>query len=477
MAHFDDLRWLDATALADLIRTRQIAAHELIEATIARSEALHPQLNAVITPMYELARAAVQQPLPSGPFAGVPFLLKDLQAAYAGVAMSAGSQWLREFKPNGDSELVKRLKRTGLIIIGKTNTPEFGLLPTTEPTRFGATKNPWDLTRTPGGSSGGSAAAVAAGIVPFAHANDGGGSIRIPAACCGLFGLKPTRGRNPLGPHFGDIYSGLVVEHAVTRSVRDSATLLDATAGYDVGDPYIAPVPVRSFAEEVVLPPGKLRIAFSTQAHTGVPVHPDCVAAVEATAQLCAELGHEVTEAAPQLHAEMLSKAFFTIWAAGCAWTIDSYAFAVGRPPADEEIEPLTRVMIALGRKRSAPEYLLAVQTLQIFARRIAQFMQSYDLFLTPVLAEPPVPLGTFDPTPDDAMAGMKRSGAFAPFTALQNMTGQPAMSVPLHWNAAGLPIGVQFAARYGDEATLFRLAAQLEAARPWADKHPPITV
>lgn len=475
MTPFNELYRLDATALADLLRTGQLTPLELVETAIARIEALNPQLNAVVTAMFDEARATAQQTLPDSPLAGAPFLLKDLQAAYTGVPMSGGSRWLRAFAPNGDSELVNRYKRAGLIVVGKTNTPEFGLLPTTEPTLFGATKNPWDLTRTPGGSSGGSAAAVAAGLVPFAHANDGGGSIRIPAACCGVFGLKPTRGRNPLGPHFGDIYGGLIAEHAITRSVRDSAALLDATAGYDPGDPYIAPLPVRPFAEEVKLPPGRLRIAFSTQAPTGVPVQPDCIAAVEAAAKLCAELGHEVTEAAPQLHGEMLSNAFFTIWAAGCAWTIDSFQFAVGRPPTEDELEPLTQVLIAIGRKRSAPEYLLAVQTLQFFARRIAQFMEAYDLWLTPVLAEPPVPLGTFAPTADDAMAGMKRAATFAPFTALQNMTGQPAMSVPLHWNEAGLPIGVQFAARYGDEATLFRLAAQLEAACPWAEKYPPL--
>jgi amidase len=477
MASPNEFTWLDATAQAELVRRGEVTAREVVEAAIKRIEKLNPQLNAVITPMFDLVLETASRPLPAGPFTGVPFLLKDLQAAFEGVPMSAGSRWLREFKPKGDSELVKRYKRAGLVIIGKTNTPEFGLLPTTEPAAFGATRNPWDLTRTPGGSSGGSAAAVAAGLTAFAHANDGGGSIRIPASCCGLFGLKPTRGRNPLGPHFGDIFSGLVVEHAVTRSVRDSAVLLDATAGYDPGDPYIAPVPARPFAQEVGTPPGKLRIAFSTQAYTSVPVHPDCLAAVHDAAQLCVELGHEVTEAAPQLHGEMLSKAFFTVWAAGCAWSIDSYAFAVGRKPNDDEIELLTRVMIGIGRKRSAPEYLLAVQTLQIFARRIAQFMEAYDLFLTPVMAEPPVPLGTFAATPDDAMAGMKRSGLFAPFTALQNMTGQPAMSVPLYWNSEGLPIGVQFTARYGDEATLFRLAAQLEAARPWADKHPAIAV
>ncbi|MBI1763096.1 MAG: amidase [Acidobacteria bacterium] len=483
MAPFNELTWLDATAQAALVRRGEVTPLELVDAAIRRIEQINPQLNAVITPMFDLARAAAQQPpsvMPQGPFTGVPFLLKDLQAAYEGVPMSAGSRWLRNFKPNGDSELVKRYKRAGLLVVGKTNTPEFGLLPTTEPEAFGATRNPWDVTRTPGGSSGGSAAAVAAGMTAFAHANDGGGSIRIPAACCGLFGLKPTRGRNPLGPHFGDIFGGLVVEHAVTRSVRDSAALLDATAGYDPGDPYIAPVPARPFLHEAGAPPGQLRIAFSTQAYTGAPVHPACVAAVQDAAKLCTDLGHEVTEAAPQLHGEMLSKAFFTVWAAGCAWTIDSYSFAVGGKPTAEDIEPLTRVIIELGRKRTAPEYLLAVQTLQIFARRVAQFMASYDVFLTPVLAEPPLPLGTLAPTAEDAMAGMKRSGLFTPFTALQNMTGQPAMSVPLYWpsdgDAAGLPLGVQFAGRYGDEATLFRLAAQLEAARPWADKHPPVS-
>lgn len=471
-----DFLLLDATAQAALVRQGELTAHELVSAAIAQVEALNSRLNAVVTPLFELALAQAQQPLSDAPFAGVPFLLKDLQAAYAGVPMSAGSRWLKDFKPNGDSELVKRYKQAGLIVVGKTNTPEFGLLPTTEPELHGATRNPWDLSRTPGGSSGGSAAAVAARLTAMAHANDGGGSIRIPASCCGVFGLKPTRGRNPLGPHFGDIFSGLVAEHAVTVSVRDSAALLDATAGYDLGDPYIAPVPARPFAQEVGANPGQLRIAFSLTPPNGAPVHPDCAAAVQDAAKLCEQLGHHVEEAAPQLQGEMLGKAFFTVWAAGCAWTIDSYSFAVGGQPADDQIEPLSRVMIEIGRKRSAPEYLLAVQTLQIFARHIAQFMNDYDLLLTPVLAEPPVPLGTFNATPDDAMAGMKRSGLFSPFTAIQNMTGQPAMSVPLYWNADGLPIGVQFAARYGDEATLFRLASQLEAARPWINKRPTLS-
>ena len=481
MLQFTELTWLDATAQAELVRRGQVTPLELVDAAIARIEQINPQLNAVVTPMFELARDAAQKPLPQGPFTGVPFLLKDLQAAFEGVPMSCGTRWLRNFKPNGDSELVRRYKRAGLIVVGKTNTPEFGILPTTEPELHGATRNPWDVTRTPGGSSGGSAAAVAAGLTPFAHANDGGGSIRIPASCCGLFGLKPTRARNPLGPHYGDLFNGLIAEHAVTRSVRDSAALLDATAGYDPGDPYCAPAPARPFAQEVGAAlqdkGGKLRIAFSTQPSSGVPVHPDCVAAAQDAAKLCAELGHEVVEAAPQLHGEMLSQAFLTIWAVGNAWTIDSLSFAVGGKPADDELELLTRVLVGVGRKRTGPEYLLAVQTLQIFARRVAQFMQDYDVLLSPTLAEPPLPLGSFNATPEDPLAGMRRAALFCPFTPLFNATGQPAMSVPLYWNNDGLPIGAHFAARFGDEATLFRLAAQLEAARPWADKHPPVVV
>ncbi|MBL8190532.1 MAG: amidase [Acidobacteria bacterium] len=477
MALANELSRMDATAQADLVKRKEITALELVDATIERIEQVNPRLNAVVTSMYDLARAAASSNIPQGAFAGVPFLLKDLQAAYEGVPMTSASKFLQDFKPNGDSELVKRYKRAGLIVVGKTNTPEFGIFPTTEPKLFGPTRNPWDVTRTPGGSSGGSAAAVAAGIVPMAHANDGGGSIRIPAACCGIFGLKPTRGRNPLGPHFGDIFSGLVAEHAVTRSVRDSAALLDATAGYDPGDPYIAPLPARPFVQEVGADPGRLRIAVSTTPANGATVHPDCVAAVHDAAKLCEELGHIVTEAAPQLNGEMIGKAFMTIWAAGNAWTAESLSFAVGRKPTEEEFEPATWALIQMGRRRSAADYLLAVQTLQIFSRRVAQFMESYDVLLSPTVAEPPLPLGSFESPPDNPMAGMRRSGLFAPFTGLFNATGQPAMSVPLFWNSDGLPIGVHFAARYGDEATLFRLAAQLEIARPWADRHPPVSV
>jgi amidase len=474
MAHLTELSSLDATALADLVRSRSVSPLELVEATITRIEQINPSLNAIVTPMYDEARAAATRPV-SGPFGGVPFLLKDLLASYAGVRLTGGSRFLKDFVAPFDTELVSRFRRAGLIVVAKTNTPEFGLLATTEPELFGPTRNPWDLTRTPGGSSGGSAAAVAARIVPMAHANDGGGSIRIPASCCGVFGFKPTRARVPLSPSCGDIMSGLVIEHAVTHSVRDSARLLDAIAGPDIGDPYWAPPLQRPLADEVGADPGRLRIAFTTTAPTGVPVHDDCVAAVRDAAALCAELAHEVTEAAPRLDGEMLSRSFTAVWAAGTAWTIDSIAQATGRKPTPEQVERFTWNLGEVGRGISSSQYLLAVQALQLVGREIARFQRTYDVWLTPTLAEPPVPLGTMPTAVDDPMPTLLRAAAFVPFTPLCNASGQPAMSVPLFWNEAGLPVGTHFVGRFGDEATLFRLAAQLEAARPWANRRPPI--
>lgn len=476
MAKMDQFTSLDATALAVLVRQRQVKAIELVDAAIERIERLNPTLNAVVTPMYEEARKAALGKLNDGPFAGIPFLLKDLGAPFAGVRMTMGSAFLRNFVPDHDNELVARLKRAGLIIIGKTNTPELGILPTTEPRLFGASHNPWDINRTPGGSSGGSAVAVAALLVPMAHANDGGGSIRIPASCCGLFGLKPTRARNPLGPDFGDIFSGLVIDHAVTRSVRDSAALLDATAGPDVGDPYWAPPPARPFLQEVGVDPGRLRIAFTTAAPPGVKVHADCISALLDTAALCADLGHEVVEAAPEVNGELVTQSFMALWSAGCAWTIDGLGFVTGRTPAQDQFEPLTWALYEMGRKQSASSYLLSLTFLQRVARDIARFLLKYDVWLTPTLGEPPVPLGTFDSPVEDPLRGLRRAEAFAPFTPICNATGQPAMSVPLYWNAQGLPVGVHFVARFGDEATLFRLAAQLESARPWAGRRPPVS-
>ncbi len=471
----DEFALLDATAQADLVRRKEIKTVELLDAAIARIERLNPTLNAVVTPLYDQAREAASGPLPDGPFAGVPFLLKDLGVEYAGAPLRAGSAFLRDYVSPDDSELVRRYKRAGLIILGKTNTPELGLVPTTEPLLFGPTHNPWDTSRTPGGSSGGSAAAVASGLVPAAHGNDGGGSLRIPASCCGLFGLKPTRARLPVSPG-SDIAGALGQDHVLTRSVRDSAALLDATAGPDLGAPYWAPPPVRPFAQEVSADPGHLRIAFATQTLTGVPLHPDCVAAVRDAAALCTDLGHELAEAAPAIDGERLTQAFDTVWAAGCARTLDGLSRLHDRELTPALFEPLTWALYDRGRRVSASDYLLAVADLQQASRDVARFLLDYDLWLTPTLGEPPLPLGALAPAPDDPLAGYFRAFAFVPFTPLANASGQPAMSVPLYWNSEGLPVGVHFLAPFGDEATLFRLAAQLEAARPWANRRPPLS-
>jgi len=460
---------MDATAQAELVRGGEATPVELVEAAIERIERLNPAINAVVTPMFDIALETARRDLPPGPFTGVPFLLKDLSASWAGVRMTGGSAFLADFVPQVDSELVKRLKRAGFIVVGKTNTPELGIPPTTEPRLFGPCRNPWDPTRTAGGSSGGSAAAVAAGMVPAAHGNDGGGSIRIPASCCGVFGLKPTRGRNPLGPSFGDVMGGLVADHALTLTVRDSAAILDATAGPDVGDPYFASPPARPFHDEVGAPPGRLRIGFSDVSPLGGPVHPECRGAVRAAAALCEELGHTVVEAAPAFDASRYLTLFSAVWAAGCAWSVDGLALVTGKRPAAEEFEPLTWALYERGKAVGGAEYLLALQGLQQVGRRVAAFFLEHDLWLSPTLAEPPFELGTLDYPADRLEDAIRRAFAFTPFTSLFNVTGQPAMSVPLHWTEAGLPIGVQFAARYADEATLFRLAAQLEEARPWA--------
>jgi amidase len=476
MAKMEEFGSLDALGLAELVRKKHVKPIDLVDAAIERIERLNPTLNAVVTPMYEQARTLALGKIPDGPFNGVPFLLKDLGAPYAGVRMTMASSAMRDFVPDHDSELVARLKRAGLIILGKTNTPEFGILPTTEPRLFGPCHNPWEVNRTTGGSSGGSSAAVAARLVPMAHANDGGGSIRIPASCCGLFGLKPTRARNPLGPDFGDVFSGLVIDHAVTRSVRDSAALLDATAGPDVGDPYWAPPPTRPFLQEAGTNPGKLRIAFTTSAGSEIKVHPDCISAVHDAAKLLAELGHQVEETAPLFNRELVTQSFMVLWSAGCAWSIDGIGMVTRRAITAAHVEPLTWALYEMGRKQSASTYLLSLSFLQRVARDIGRFFQKYDAWLTPTLSEPPVPLGTFDSPPENPLQALRRAEQFVPFTPICNATGQPAMSVPLYWNAEGLPVGVHFVGRFGDEATLFRLAAQLESARPWSGRKPPIS-
>jgi amidase len=464
----------DGLDLAQLIRARQVSVDEVLEAAIHRIEKLNPSLNAVVTKVYDEARAEAQTLDPAAPFAGVPFLLKDLGGAQAGVPLSAGSRFFAHAPAPVDAEIVRRHKRAGLMILGRTNTPEFGLSATTEPVAFGPTRNPYDPTRTSGGSSGGSAAAVAARMVPLAHASDGGGSIRIPASCCGLFGLKTTRNRISFAPYAGEGLAGFSGEHVVSRSVRDSAAALDATAGPAPGDPYYPPPPARPFLDEVGASPGRLRIALCTRAFGGTPVHPDCTLAAEQTARLCEELGHTVEEAAPQYDVEGLDTNYNRIFAVGAAANITLRARALGQEPDPAGFERVTWAMVELGRQIAAPAYVTMLNRLHAISREIALFFESYDLLLTPTLAEPPVELGVLDMMTDDLSAYTERLWRFTPFTYPFNVTGQPAMSVPLSWNEAGLPIGVHFVGRYGDEATLFRLAAQLEEARPWADRRPP---
>lgn len=475
----EDLASLDATAQAEIVRNGKIRPIELVNAAIERVEHLNVKLNAVTTSTYDIAREVATGKIPGGPFQGVPFLLKDFIAECAGVRTTGGSVFLGDFVSKEDSEFVKRIKRAGFIILGKTNLPEFAIGASTEPARFGSTRNPWDPNRTSGGSSGGSAAAVASGMVAVAHGNDAGGSIRIPASCCGLFGLKPTRGRNPLGPYYGDLFSGVVTEHVLTRSVRDSAAILDVVSGPDLGDPYGLPLPSRPFIKEVGSDPGRLRIAYATTTPLGTELHSDSFAAVEDAAKLCEELGHDVIESSPSYNAENFWQAMTSILAVGTAWMQEYWSNRVGRQISSEYFEPFLWAFSQRGREISASQYLLAIQDLQKESRSIAQFFEDHDMWLTPTLGQPPVPLGTFSVREgagaDEALEVRKKVAAFSPFTYISNGTGQPAMSVPLFWNRENLPVGVQFAARFGEEATLFRLASQIEVARPWKNRRPPV--
>jgi amidase len=468
-----DIGWSDATDQAALVARGEVSPAELVDGAIERIERLNPELNAVIHPLFELARAAASTALPEGPFRGVPFLLKDFAAELQGTPFSEGTDLSGDYVSPADQLLTTRFKESGLVICGKTNTPEFGILPTTEPRRFGPSKNPWDPSRTTGGSSGGSAAAVAAGIVPMAHANDGGGSIRIPASCCGLVGLKPTRGRVSLAPQYGDIMNGLVCEHVVTRSVRDSAAVLDAISSPVPGEPYYAPAPRGSSFLAATGERLRLRIGLVTAAPIDTPVHADCVEAVRTAAALCEVLGHQVEPVEFALDGDAFISHFTTLWAGGNAWTMLDWEERTGKTATEDDVEPLTWALCELGRGVNAAQYLKALQGLQRASREIASVFGPLDVVLTPTLAEPPPPLGTFDSPPDNPLAGILRSAAFVPFTPAFNVTGQPAISLPLHWNAAGLPIGVQAVGRYGDEETLLSLAAQLEEAQPWADRRP----
>ena len=468
-----ELAGLDATRCAALVRAGELTPLDLVDAAIDRAEQVNGTLNAIVTEMYEHARETARAHSAIGLFAGVPFLVKDFLAEVEGVRFTEASSFLSDHVPAGDSELVRRFRAAGLVFIGKTNTPELAIGPTTEPRLFGPTRNPWDTARTPGGSSGGAAAAVSSRVVPMAHGNDAGGSIRIPASCCGLVGLKPSRGRVPLGPHYGDLFSGLVSELGVTRSVRDTAALLDAVAGTAVGEPYFPAPPARSYTNEAGRSPGSLRIGFSVESPLGDAIDPECERAVRDTAALCDSLGHAVEEARPDYEAEELWTKFTTMLSAGAAWAIADWERRTGRTAEPDHFEPFVWAFAERGRALGAHDYLLAVQDMQRAVRDLSAYFARYDLWLTSTLGQPPVELGTLVYRGGDPFELRRRCARFSPYTWISNASGQPAISVPLHWTGAGLPVGVHFVARWGEESALIRLAGQLERARPWAERRP----
>ena len=465
---------LDAMGQAELVHRKEATALELVDAAIGRIESQNPRLNCLATPMFDEARKVASKKLSPGPLSGAPYLIKDLGQPCAGVRQTDGSRALAGYIADHDGGLVTRLRNAGLVIIGRATAPEFGNHSTTEAEVFGPTRNPWDLERTAGGSSGGSAAGVAARMVPAASASDGAGSIRIPASCCGLFGLKPTRGRISFAPDAGEVLSGLAVEHAVTRSVRDSAALLDATAGAVPGDPYWPAPPDQLFVEQVSRDPAPMRIAWSARPPLGMPVHPDCRRAVEASAKRLEELGHHVVEDDPVYDEEVLLDPMVTIWSVGNATDHDIVQSRIGRAPSRDELEITTWELVERGRKVSAVELVRAVDLIQAATRAIAPFFQKYDAWLTPTLSQPPLPLGVLNQSYGGADEWWKLDLSFNPWNSIANLTGNPAMSVPLAWSDSGLPIGVLFTGRYGDEAGLFRLAGQLERAHGWADRVAP---
>ena len=473
MSGIKDYERYDALELARLIRLRELSAVEVLDEAIGRAEAVNPRLNAVVAKAYDEARAQARKPLPDTPLAGVPFLIKDI-TNQKGLRCSSGSRLFADFVPDHDSELVARYRAAGLLLFGRTSTPEFGLNVTTESVLLGICRNPWDLQKTTGGSSGGAGAVVAAGVIPVAHATDGGGSIRIPASCCGLVGLKPTRARTPLGPDVGEGWGGMSIGHVVSRTVRDSAAFLDATHGPATGDPYHAPAFDGSYLAQCAAAPRRLRIAFDTTPLTGVPTHPDCIEAVERAAALCESLGHSVEEASPQFDRLMFRMATGVVVSANVANSVDARLAVLGRKLSNDDVESNTRATVEYGRSIAAPRYAAAMQTIHQTGRAVARFHQTYDVMLTPTLVAPPVPIGWLDTMNLDVNAFGDRFSRFWGFTNLQNATGQPAISLPLHWNAEGLPVGVQFAGAFGDDLLLLQLAAQLERAQPWFDRRPP---
>ncbi len=489
----NEYQQFDALGLAEQVRLGNISAEALLETAIERTEAVNPQINAVITKLYDFGREQIRQGLPQGPFTGVPFLLKDLLCSLKGTPMSQGSHLFKGDISKQDSEITRRYKNSGLVIFGKTNTPEFGLMGVTEPKAFGPSRNPWNNEHTPGGSSGGSGAAVASGIVPMASGGDGGGSIRIPAACCGLFGLKPSRGRTPTGPNYSEIWDGAAVEHVITRSVRDSAAMLDVLAGPDDSTPYPVIKP-ESYLSALSVPVRKLRIGFTTQSFLGRSIDPVAVNAVEQAVQLLGHQGHDIEEAHPNIDGEALADSYLTMYFGHVAADLDLAATQLNKKLSALEVEEATKALAYLGKVTSAETFVKAKRRWHEFARNMQHYHQQYDVLLTPTLGAEPANIGAFEPSSFERTAlkvinqlhlhklllstGMAKQMAMdnlekMPFTQLANLTGTPAMSVPLYWSEKGLPLGVQFMAPMGDELTLLQLAKQLEVAQPWFDRRP----
>ena len=472
----DELMFLPALEQARLVREGEVSARELVEASLDAIEALNGELNAFVLTTADQALAAADQVKPGDPrpFAGVPIAIKDLIALTAGVRTTFGMRASGDYVPKEDTHTYRRLRDAGLIMVGKTSTPEFGILPVTEPERFGPTRNPWDTGRTPGGSSGGSASAVAAGMTAIGYANDGGGSIRIPASCCGLVGLKPSRGRVSCGPTWTELVAGFAIEGVVTRTVADTAAALDVMSGPEAGDPYWAPPPSAPFSKSVGRNPGKLRIAYTTESPNGAPVHEHCVAATMEAVELLSSLGHEVEEREYDWDGEGYVENFIKVWLGVTGDELRDYEELFGHQVDRDQLEPLTRQMIETAEGVSATDYLQSLGWLRKLSRQIVGIWDGIDVMLTPTLAQPPIPIGALEPAEGEpALQMLLNSASFVPFTPVWNVTGQPAVSVPLVQSPDGLPIGVQFVGPPAGEELLIALASQVEEARPWASRRP----
>ena len=472
MSGFAEYESYDALGLAALVKVGEVSATEVLEAAVERVEARNPAVNAIVTKLYDHASQAIEAGLPDGPLTGVPYLLKDLFTSLAGVRCAHGSRFFADLPPATDDSLhVTRLKQAGMVIYGMTSSCELGLSLTCEPQLYGPSRNPWDLERTPAGSSGGAGAAVGARMLPVADASDGFGSIRAPAASCGLVGLKPTRARTTMAPVLGEALGGCAIEHAVSLTVRDNAALLDATAGPAPGDPYVSPAPARPFLEEVGADPGALRIAVTSKTPNGAPVEADPLRVLQEAASLCADLGHTVDEADPAIDGADVVPTFRTVSAVNILNVVRSHP--AGRTPQPGELEAVVANTAALAERIDGESYMAAVHTAHRIGRQMAAFHEDWDVLLTPGLGTLPPKLGWLDMMMDDLEEYFRRVFNFSPFTVWFNLTGQPAMMIPLGRTESGFPVAVQAIARFGDEATLFRLASQLEAARPWIGRKP----